>query len=77
MGRRMLQKQMFAAVATADVIVTNPTHYAVALRYERGRDRAPMVLAKGRNRLAQRIKALGAEHDVPHRGKRARGPRAL
>ena len=65
MGRRMMQKQMFAAVATADVIVTNPTHYAVALRYERGRDRAPMVLAKGRNRLAQRIKALGAEHDVP------------
>ena len=65
MARRLLQKQMFAAVATADVIVTNPTHYAVALRYERGRDRAPMVLAKGRNRLAQRIKALGAEHDVP------------
>ena len=65
MARRLLQKQMFAAVATADVIVTNPTHFAVALRYERGRDRAPMVLAKGRNRLAQRIKALGAEHDVP------------
>ncbi len=65
MGRRMMQKQMFAAVATADVIVTNPTHYAVAIRYDRGRDRAPVVLAKGRNRLAQRIKALGAEHDVP------------
>lgn len=65
MGRRLMQKQMFAAVATADVIVTNPTHYAVAIRYERGRDRAPVVLAKGRNRLAQRIKALGAEHDVP------------
>ena len=65
MARRMIQKQMLGAVATADVIVTNPTHYAVALRYDRGRDRAPMVLAKGRNRLAQRIKALGAEHDVP------------
>ncbi len=65
MARRLLQKQMLSAVATADVIVTNPTHYAVALRYERGRDRAPIVLAKGKNRLAQRIKALGAEHDVP------------
>ncbi len=65
MARRMLQKQMLSAVATADVIVTNPTHYAVALRYERGKDRAPMVLAKGKNRLAERIKALGAEHDVP------------
>ena len=65
MARRLLQKQMFAALATADVIVTNPTHYAVGLRYERGRDRAPVVLAKGRNRLAQRIRALAAEHDVP------------
>lgn len=65
MARRLLQKQMFAAVATADVIITNPTHYAVALRYERGRDRAPVVLVKGRNRLAQRIRALGAAHDVP------------
>jgi flagellar biosynthetic protein FlhB len=65
MARRLLQKQMLAAVKTADVIVTNPTHFAVALRYERGQDRAPVVLAKGENRFAQRIKALAAEHGVP------------
>jgi len=65
MGRRLIQKQMLAAVKTADVIVTNPTHYAVALKYERGKDQAPVVLAKGENRFAQRIKALAAEHGVP------------
>jgi flagellar biosynthetic protein FlhB len=65
LGRRLMQKQMLAAVATADVVLTNPTHYAVALRYERGRDQAPVVLAKGENRFAQRIKALAAEHGVP------------
>jgi len=65
LGRRLMQKQMLAAVATADVVLTNPTHYAVALRYERGRDQAPVVLAKGENRFAQRIKALAAENGVP------------
>jgi flagellar biosynthetic protein FlhB len=65
MARRLLQKQMLSAVRTADVIVTNPTHYAVALKYERGRDQAPVVLAKGENQFARRIKALAAEHGVP------------
>ena len=65
MARRLLQKQMLGAVPTADVIVTNPTHFAVALKYERGKDKAPLVLAKGEGAFAQRIKALGAEHDVP------------
>jgi flagellar biosynthetic protein FlhB len=65
LGRRLMQKQMLAAVATADVVLTNPTHYAVALRYERGRDQAPVILAKGENRFAQRIKAIAAEHGVP------------
>lgn len=65
MARRLMQKQMLAAVATADVVVTNPTHFAVALKYERGRDRAPVILAKGENRFAQRIKALAAENGVP------------
>lgn len=65
MARRLLQKQMLAAVPTADVVVTNPTHYAVALKYERGVDQAPVVLAKGENRFALRIKALAAEHGVP------------
>lgn len=65
MARRLMQKQMLKAVPTADVIVTNPTHYAVALRYERGKDQAPVVLAKGENVFARRIKALAAEHGVP------------
>lgn len=65
LARRMLQKQMLAAVPTADVVVTNPTHYAVALKYERGRDQAPVVLAKGENRFALRIRELAAAHGVP------------
>ena len=65
MARRLLQKQMLDSVATADVVVTNPTHYAVVLKYERGKDKAPIVLAKGENRFAQRLKALAAEHGVP------------
>ncbi|OAM88632.1 EscU/YscU/HrcU family type III secretion system export apparatus switch protein [Termitidicoccus mucosus] len=65
MARRLMQRQMLAAVPTADVVVTNPTHYAVALKYERGVDSAPVVLAKGENRLAMRIKAIAAEHGVP------------
>lgn len=65
MARRLLQKQMLDAVPTADVVVTNPTHFAIALKYERGVDQAPVILAKGENRFAQRIKALAAEHGVP------------
>jgi flagellar biosynthetic protein FlhB len=65
MARRLMQKQMLSAVPTADVVVTNPTHFAVALKYERGKDKAPVVLAKGDNRFAQRIKAIAAEHGVP------------
>jgi flagellar biosynthetic protein FlhB len=65
MARRLLQKQMLAAVPTADVIITNPTHFAIALKYERGVDQAPIVLAKGQNAFAMRIKAIAAEHGVP------------
>lgn len=65
LARRLVQKQMLKAIATADVIVTNPTHYAVALKYERGKDKAPVVLAKGENRFALRIKDLAYEHGVP------------
>lgn len=64
-ARRLIQKQMLAAVPLADVVVTNPTHYAVALKYERGVDAAPVVLAKGDNRFARRIKELAAQHGVP------------
>lgn len=65
MARRLLQKQMLNDVPLADVIVTNPTHYAVALKYESGKDLAPMVLAKGQNMFAQRIKEIAKKHNVP------------
>jgi flagellar biosynthesis protein FlhB len=65
MARRLLQKQMLKAIPTADVIITNPTHFAIALKYERGVDQAPVVLAKGENAFAKRIKAIAAEHGVP------------
>lgn len=65
MARRLTMKQMLSDIPLADVIVTNPTHFAVALRYERGQDLAPVVLAKGKNSFAKRIKAIGLEHGVP------------
>jgi flagellar biosynthesis protein FlhB len=61
----LLGGQSATDVATADVVVTNPTHYAVALRYEKGMDLAPVVVAKGENLLARRIKIIAAEHEVP------------
>lgn len=61
----LAQRQMFAAIPQADVIVTNPTHYAVALRYDRTADAAPVVLAMGRNLIAHRIKEIGRESGVP------------
>ena len=65
MARTIMQRQMLNDVPDADVVVTNPTHFAVALKYERGKDDAPMILAKGQNLIAQRIKAIAREHDVP------------
>lgn len=61
----MLSGQNLSDVGTADVVVTNPTHYAIALRYEKGMDLAPIVIAKGENLLARRIKVIAAEYDVP------------
>ena len=61
----LLSGQNLSDVGTADVVVTNPTHYAVALRYEKGMDLAPIVIAKGENLLARRIKLLAAEYEVP------------
>lgn len=65
--RRQMQnarRRMMAAVPGADVVVTNPTHVAVALRYD-GSKPAPEVVAKGRGTIAQRIRAIAAEHGVP------------
>lgn len=59
------RRRMMSKVPTADVIVTNPTHYAVALAYEEGSMGAPRVVAKGTELVAQRIRELGQEHRVP------------
>jgi flagellar biosynthetic protein FlhB len=63
--REMARRRMMAAVPKADVIVTNPTHYAVALAYASGAMNAPRVVAKGRGAVAVRIRELGSEHGVP------------
>jgi len=63
--REMALRRMMAEVPKADVIVTNPTHYAVALRYDPERMRAPRLVAKGSDLVARNIRRLGAEHGVP------------
>ncbi|MBG31389.1 MAG: hypothetical protein CMI31_15540 [Opitutae bacterium] len=58
-------RQSLDDVPTADVVVTNPTHFAVALKYERGTDLAPIVVAKGEQLFARRIKMIAKEYEVP------------
>jgi flagellar biosynthetic protein FlhB len=62
---RLSRSRMMAAVAGADVVITNPTHFAVALRYQAGRGHAPQVVAKGADDVALRIRAEAARHGVP------------
>jgi flagellar biosynthesis protein FlhB len=59
------RRRMMAAVPKASVIITNPTHYAVALSYRENSMRAPRVVAKGQDLTAQRIRELAGEHRVP------------
>jgi flagellar biosynthesis protein FlhB len=59
------RKRMMAAVPTATVVIMNPTHYAVALKYESGKTEAPICVAKGIDALALRIRAVAEENDVP------------
>jgi flagellar biosynthetic protein FlhB len=63
--QQIARKRMMAAVPTADVVITNPTHIAVAIKYEPGKMDAPLVLAKGRELLAARIREIAREHSVP------------
>jgi flagellar biosynthetic protein FlhB len=63
--REMARRRMMEEVPKADVIVTNPTHYAVALRYDQQRMLAPKVVAKGVNLVAANIKKVAEEHAVP------------
>jgi len=63
--RDRARRQMMKEVPTATAVVVNPTHYAVALRYEINGMTAPLVVAKGRNYLARRIREKAVEHQVP------------
>jgi flagellar biosynthetic protein FlhB len=65
MQQESLRRRMMEQVPKADVIITNPTHFAVALRYDESRNRAPMVVAKGADLIAARIREIAAEHKVP------------
>lgn len=63
--REMSRKRMMAEVPKADVIITNPTHYAVAIRYKREEMDAPLVVAKGADHLAMKIREIGKLNNVP------------
>ena len=63
--RQMAQKQMMADVPKADVVITNPTHYAVALKYEQGTANAPKLIAKGTDFIALKIKDIARENNIP------------
>jgi flagellar biosynthetic protein FlhB len=63
--REMARKRMMAAVPTADVVITNPIHVAVALKYDAAKAAAPFVIAKGERLVAQRIKEIAKEHGIP------------
>jgi flagellar biosynthetic protein FlhB len=62
--REMAKRRMMADVPTADVVVTNPTHYAVALKYSDGMRGAPKVVAKGTDEVAAKIREIAKEHKV-------------
>ena len=61
----MSRKRMMQDVPKADVVITNPTHFAVAIKYDSALMGAPQLLAKGAGAVAQRIKALAQEHHIP------------
>ncbi|MCL4124586.1 UNVERIFIED_CONTAM: hypothetical protein GTU68_003817 [Idotea baltica] len=62
--REMTQRRMMADVPSADVIVTNPEHYSVALRYDQSKDSAPIVVAKGVDHIAMKIREIAREHNI-------------
>jgi len=63
--RELAMRRMMAAVPKADVVITNPTHYAVALRYDQERMGAPIVVAKGADLIAAKIRSVAQENSVP------------
>jgi flagellar biosynthetic protein FlhB len=62
---QMSRRRMLKDVPNADVVITNPTHVAIALKYDTGKKSAPVVLAKGLDLMAQRIKEVAKKHDIP------------
>jgi flagellar biosynthetic protein FlhB len=62
---RRANKRMMAAVPTADVVITNPTHYSIALKYEQEKTEAPIVVAKGMDFMALKIREIAKENNVP------------
>ncbi len=65
MQLQMTRNRMIKLVPEADVVITNPTHYAVALKYQPEKDNAPKLIAKGMNLIAEKIKQIATEHDIP------------
>lgn len=63
--RELARRRLAATVPTADLVLVNPTEYAVALRYRQGDDGAPRVVAKGRGAVAERIREIARQHGVP------------
>jgi flagellar biosynthetic protein FlhB len=63
--REMARRRMMSKVPTADVVITNPSHYAVALKYVEGRMNAPVVVAKGMDMVAARIREIAEENHIP------------
>jgi len=61
---QMSQKRMMSEIPTADVVITNPTHYSVALRYDKDKDHIPRVVAKGVDNMAFQIRKIAAEHKI-------------
>ena len=63
--RELAQKRMMDSIPKADVIITNPTHIAVALQYDRVNMAAPTMVAKGADLIAEKIKEIARKHNVP------------
>lgn len=63
--RARARQRLATAVPTATLVITNPTHYAVALKYERGVDQAPVCVAKGADLVAAKVRALAHENNIP------------
>lgn len=65
LARDRARQRMMSAVPQATLVIANPTHFAIALRYARDKDNAPVVVAKGQDLIALRIREIAREHDIP------------